>query len=173
MVAKPTSPTGVPRDQTSIEAWSCQSDRSFESGATDQVRETLDPANGEVGDEPRVVRGPGGDGSTESLVEPSAETLTEAELQPACDLGALSTDPLNCGACGYRCGSNAACEGGACVVVTPTDPGAPGTGLVAGAAVMSSSRYRMQASAGQAPGGNATYESTRYRLRGGLVGATQ
>jgi hypothetical protein len=36
-----------------------------------------------------------------------------------------------------------------------------------------SGRYRVIMSTGQSPGSNGTAASNRYRMRGGLVGATQ
>ncbi|MCU0619932.1 MAG: hypothetical protein MUC69_00340 [Gemmatimonadales bacterium] len=48
-----------------------------------------------------------------------------------------------------------------------------GTAIMAGAVDAKSSRYRAVMSTGQSPGGNTTAASSTYKVRGGLVGATQ
>jgi hypothetical protein len=49
----------------------------------------------------------------------------------------------------------------------------PGVALVSGGTVCASPKYRMIVSLGQGPGGNDSSASPKYRLKGGVVGATQ
>ncbi|MCU0656846.1 MAG: hypothetical protein MUF64_16815 [Polyangiaceae bacterium] len=56
------------------------------------------------------------------------------------------------------------------------DPGPTafqGTALVSGGTVAKSSKYTLVTTTGQAPGGNGVAKSSKYQLRGGLVGVTQ
>lgn len=132
------------------------------------------------------------------LAAPGAACFADAEcsaLAPAC-LGSvcacalsaseLAVDPENCGACGNDCSSEttgADCQQGRCV-----RPGEPAPSSItrsssgrqavlsltaAHGVVLQTERYSLQLSAGQAPGGNAVHESSRYRLEGGLIGASQ
>ena len=48
-----------------------------------------------------------------------------------------------------------------------------GTAIMAGAVDARSTRYRAVMSTGQSPGGNNTAATSTYKVRGGLVGATQ
>lgn len=48
-----------------------------------------------------------------------------------------------------------------------------GTATVAGAVKASSTSYRIVTTTGQSPGGNGSMSSPSYRLKGGVVGATQ
>lgn len=51
-------------------------------------------------------------------------------------------------------------------------PGAPGFGLSAGAAVMTSAGFKLYGVLGESPGGNTVSKSASYTLRGGVIGAT-
>jgi hypothetical protein len=105
----------------------------------------------------------------------------------ACELTTteLAADPKNCGACGNDCSAlaaDASCEQGRC-----TRPGEPGpndlaqsasgntasAAIVAGGANLSSSRYSLQLSTAQSPGGNGVLRSPRYQLVTGVVGASR
>jgi hypothetical protein len=46
-------------------------------------------------------------------------------------------------------------------------------GLVSGGTVMKSAGYKLVLTTGQSPGGNGVMSSTNYKLRSGVVGATQ
>jgi len=48
-----------------------------------------------------------------------------------------------------------------------------GSAILSGAVQARSGRYRVIMSTGQSPGSNGTAASSRYKMRGGLVGATQ
>jgi hypothetical protein len=51
--------------------------------------------------------------------------------------------------------------------------GKSGLAAVSGGAVMTSANYKLISTTGQAPGGNSVMGSAGYKLRGGVVGATQ
>jgi hypothetical protein len=55
----------------------------------------------------------------------------------------------------------------------PVDLGRPAVGLVSAGTVCTSPKYRMIVSLGQGPGGSDSSASPKYRLKGGVVGATQ
>ena len=110
------------------------------------------------------------------------------ESRCSCTLStaALGSDPKNCGACGNDCGgfaSNASCEQGRCVLPgepKPNDVSQSPLGnsatlslVAASGVVLASPKYSVQVSAGQSPGGNTVMRSSRFQLRGGLVGASR
>lgn len=126
-------------------------------------------------DEPRTPDDPRVDGQCGGDFDcaPDAPTCVGGRCECSLSADQLQSDANNCGSCGYRCGSGAICENAACEVVDPIVPGSPGMGLTSGGTRMRSSRFTIQVSASQAPGGNDVYASPRYRLQGGLVGTTQ
>ena len=114
-----------------------------------------------------------------------APTCTGSVCTCQLSLAEIATDPNNCGSCGNDCGSaqtGATCQRGRCV--RPGEPGPtdiarlPSGGEVAlslaaaSGVVLRSARFSLQLSPGQAPGGNAVLSSSRYRLHGGFIGAS-
>jgi hypothetical protein len=55
----------------------------------------------------------------------------------------------------------------------PGFPGGPGRALVGGATVSTSQHYKAIRTLGQGPGGNGVMSSSKHRVQGGVVGATQ
>jgi hypothetical protein len=55
----------------------------------------------------------------------------------------------------------------------PLGPGVSGTSLAAGGSVSTTKKYKILWTLGQGPGGNDSSKSSKYTLRGGVVGATQ
>jgi hypothetical protein len=106
----------------------------------------------------------------------------------ACTLSAaeLGSDPKNCGDCGNDCtelANSASCEQGRCVLPgepkpndiaqSPLGNSATLSVVAASGAVLKSSKYSLQVSVGQSPGGNAVLRSNRFQLRGGFIGASR
>ena len=56
---------------------------------------------------------------------------------------------------------------------TPVPTGKQAIGNVAGGVKAESAKYILITTTGQAPGGNAVLQSSKYTLKGGVVGATQ
>ncbi len=55
----------------------------------------------------------------------------------------------------------------------PSTKGVTATATVAGGQSMKSTNYQLVMTVGQGPGGNAVMSSSTYKLRAGVVGATQ
>jgi hypothetical protein len=78
------------------------------------------------------------------------------------------------GAAGDGGSAGAAGDGGSAGAGGNPGPTAfQGTALVSGGIVAKSSKYTLVTTTGQAPGGNGVAKSSKYQLRGGLVGVTQ
>jgi EB module len=137
-----------------------------------------------------------GVGECAPVLAPGAACVADAECPPGapacvesicvCPLSPpeLANDAKNCGGCGFECGSaesNATCQQGRCILAGepgPNDLARSSSGrrallaVSAGGTVATSSRYVLQISSGQAPGGNAVMTSPRFRLEGGFVGTS-
>lgn len=161
------------------------------SSARDDVIEALRDAGYDVADAPPDDRSDGqpdakpdadaGDGAADADVDAEADASadadasTDADAAPDAEVDADAaadadvdgaTDAANDGDAAIDAGADATDDAGAHRAHT-------GAALAAGAVKARSAHYQIVTTLGQAPGGNANMSSPSYRLKAGLVGATQ
>jgi len=123
---------------------------------------------------PLAVMGCGGD-DTCLTCDDAGSAIVDATDARASD----ATVGHDGGDAGVRdAGGDGAADGGVDGAVDGGDGGVnplghAGAALVSGGTVCSSPKYRMVVSLGQSPGGNDAIASPKYRLKGGVAGATQ
>jgi hypothetical protein len=155
------------------------------SSARDDVIEALRDAGYDVTDAPPDDRSDGkpdakpdadaGDGAADADVDAEADASTDADATADAEVDADAaadadvdgaTDAADDGDAPNDAGADATDDAG-------THRAHTGAALAAGGVKARSAHYQIVTTLGQAPGGNANMSSPSYRLKAGLVGATQ
>lgn len=121
---------------------------------------------------PLAAMGCGGDDTCLTCDDAGSVVADASDATAATDADATTHDASDGGGgdAGGDAARDGAVDGGD---AGPLGFGKPGGALVSGGTVCASPKYRMVVSLGQGPGGNASSASPKYRLKGGVAGATQ